>query len=202
MRRSPSRSRTDAGPASALAVALGLGGAAVLAGCSDDDSCGPGMAAADGLTLTVGSETVTYGSFTAGANNDCRLSTAPDGVISVTVEGAQVGGTFPFVLCLPRPDLLGADPFPLAPSRPTPIESDRVMLVDASASLAGGCTIAKDVTQMPSGTARFLGYCDGGTNRAGYAIELDGTVPLIRTCGATMENVSGTIAGTVAVIVE
>ncbi|HUQ08179.1 MAG TPA: hypothetical protein VM261_37050 [Kofleriaceae bacterium] len=197
MRRSPSRSRTDA----ALGLAFGLG--AALAGCSDDDgNCGPGTAPADGITMTVGGETVTYGGFTASPNNDCRLANAPAGVISVTVEATQVGGTFPFVLCLPRPDLLGADAVSLTPSRPTPIETDRVMMVDSSASLSGGCTVAKDVTQMPSGTARFLGYCDGGKSTAGYAIELSGTVPLVRTCGGTMENVTGTITGTVAVTVE
>lgn len=200
MRRSPFRSPTDASRALALVVALG--GAGALAGCGDDDSCGPGAAPADGLTLTVGGETVTYSGFTASPNNDCRLATAPEGVISVTVEATQVGGTFPFVLCLPRPDLLGAEAVPLAPSRPTPIETDRVMVVDTSASISGGCTIAKDVTQMPSGTARFLGYCDGGANSAGYAIELSGTVPLVRTCGAMMENVTGTLAGTVAVAIE
>jgi hypothetical protein len=54
---------------------------------------------------------------------------------------------------------------------------------------------------MPSGTARFLGYCDGGENPAGYALEISGTVPLVRTCGATMDNVTGTLAGTVAVTI-
>ena len=186
-----------------MALVLAAGGGIALAGCSDDDgNCGPGGAPADGITMAVGSETVTYTGFTASPNNDCPLASAPAGVVSVTVEASQVGGTFPFVLCLPRPDLLGADAFPLTPSRPTPIETDRVMMIDSSASLSGGCTVAKDVTQMPTGTARFLGYCDGGKSTAGYAIELSGTVPLIRTCGASMENVTGTIAGTVAVVVE
>jgi hypothetical protein len=79
---------------------------------------------------------------------------------------------------------------------------DRAMVIDSSAALAGGCTVQKDVTMTPSGTARFLGYCDGGNNSAGYAIELTGTVPLVRTCGATMDNVTGTLAGTVAVTVQ
>lgn len=197
MRPSPSPSRTDT-----LALALVVGGAALagLAGCGDDDSCGPGEAPADGITLTVGGETVTYGGFTASENNDCTVNGS--GVISVSVHGTQVGGSSSLTLCLPRPDLLGADPVPLVPSRPTPMAEDRAMVIDSSAALAGGCTAQKDITMMPSGTARFLGYCDGGASTAGYALELTGTVPLVKTCGAVMENVSGTLAGTVAVAVQ
>lgn len=193
MRRSPFPSRTE------LALVL-VAGAAALAGCGDDDSCGPGSAPAAGITLTVGSETVTYGGFTASENNDCTVQSS--GVISVSVHGAQTGGSSSLTLCLPRPDLLGAEAVPLVPSRPTPMPDDRAMVIDSSAALAGGCTVQKDVTMTPTGTARFLGYCDGGNNSAGYAIELTGTVPLVRTCGATMDNVTGTLAGTVAVTVQ
>ncbi|MBZ0233916.1 MAG: hypothetical protein K8M05_16430 [Deltaproteobacteria bacterium] len=182
------------------AFVLGTAAAAALAGCGDDDSCGPGDAPADGITLTIDGETVTYGGFTASENNDCTVNGS--GVISVSVHGTQVGGTSSLTLCLPRPDLLGADPVPLVPSRPTPMPDDRAMVIDSSAALAGGCTAQKDLTMMPSGTARFLGYCDGGTSAAGYALELAGIVPLVKTCGATMENVSGTLAGTVAVDVQ
>ena len=68
--------------------------------------------------------------------------------------------------------------------------------------LMGGCTVQKDTTMQPSGTATFVGYCDGGENAAGYAIELSGTVPLVRTCGATVDNVTGTLGGSVAVTVQ
>ena len=192
MYRSPFRSPTE--------LLIALSAAAALAGCSDDDSCGPGSAPAAGVTLTVGGETVTYGGFTASENNDCTVQGS--GVISVSVHGSQTGGSQALTLCLPRPDLLGAEAVALVPSRPTPLADDRAMVIDSSASLAGGCTVMKDVTMMPSGTARFIGYCDGGTNAAGSALELTGTVPLVRTCGATMDNVTGTLAGTVAVTIQ
>jgi len=194
MRLSPSPSATEL-----VGLALVLAGATALAGCGDDDSCGPGSAPAAGITLTVGGETVTYGGFTASENNDCTINGS--GVISVSVHGSQTGGSQALTLCLPRPDLLGADAVPLVPSRPTPMADDRAMVIDSSAALAAGCTVQKDTTMTPSGTARFVGYCDGGANAAGYALELTGTVPLVRTCGATVDNVSGTLAGTVAVAI-
>jgi hypothetical protein len=193
MRRSPSPSRTE--------LLLVVAGAAAYAGCSsDDDSCGPGGAPAAGITLTVGGEAVTYGAFTAGINNDCTINGS--GVISVSVHGSQTGGSSPLTLCLPRPDLLGAEAVPLVPSRVPPMADDRAMVIDSSAALAGGCTVQKDLAMPPSGTARFLGYCDGGTNAAGYALELTGTVPLVRTCGAMVDNVTGMLSGTVAVALE
>ena len=170
------------------------------AGCPGDDDCGPGGAPAAGVTLTVEGETVAYGGFTASVNNDCTISGA--GVISVSVHGTQTGGSQALTLCLPRPDLLGADPVALVPSRVPPRAEDRAMVIDTSAALAGGCTVQKDVTGEPAGTARFAGYCDGGAHPGGYALELSGTVPLVRTCGATMDEVTGTLAGTVAVAVE
>lgn len=196
MPRSPSRSSTEL-PVGVI-VAL-VGATSCLVACSDDDaSCGPGGAPAAGITLTVGAETVTFGGFTASVNNDCTISGS--GVISVSVHGTSSGGSF--TLCLPRPDLLGDAAVPLVPSRVPPMADDRAQVIDASAPLMGGCTVQKDTTMAPSGTASFLGYCDGGANTAGYALELSGTVPLVKTCGATMENVSGTLAGTVAVTVQ
>ena len=173
--------------------------AALLAGCSDDatdDDCGPAGAPAAGLTLTVAGETVTYGAFSASVNNDCTIAGA--GVISVSVHGTQTGGSAAFTFCLPRPDLLGAGPVALVPSRVPPMETDRAMVIDSSATLAGGCTVEKDFTQEPAGTATFLGYCDGGNHAAGYALEVTGTVPLRRTCGANTDAVVGTLAGRVA----
>lgn len=171
-----------------------------LAGCSDDgpdEDCGPAGAPAAGLTLTVEGETVTYGAFSASENNDCTIQGA--GVISVSVHGTQTGGNAAFTLCLPRPDLLGAGPVELVPSRVPPMDTDRAMVIDSSATLAGGCTVEKDFTQSPSGTATFLGYCDGGNHAAGYALEVTGTVPLRRTCGANTDDVVGTLGGRVAV---
>lgn len=195
------RSRTDPRRARVLVLGVGLLGA-VAAGCGDDgdDACGPGGAPAAGVTLTVAGETVTYGGFTASVNNDCTVAGA--NVISVSVHGTQAGGTQAFTLCLPRPDLLGAEPVPLVPSRVPPLADDRAMVIDASAALGGGCTVAKDIALAPAGTATFRGYCGGGADPAGYALEVSGTVPLVRTCGATVDNVVGTLGGTVAVAIE
>ena len=96
----------------ALAVA-----ALAAAACSDDATCGPGAIGATGLTLTIGAETVTYGGFTASANNDCTI--AGSGVISVSVHGAQVGGSAALTLCLPRPAPLGQVPFLMDHHDPT-----------------------------------------------------------------------------------
>ena len=184
---------------SSTSVVLGL---LLLAGCpgDDDGTCGPGGAPASGLTMTVDGETVTYGAFTASVNNDCTIQGA--GVISVSVHGSQDGGGSAFTLCLPRPDLLGAEPVALVPSRVPPMDGDRAMVIDASGALAGGCTVQKDAAGVPSGTATFLGYCSGGEDPAGYAIEVSGTIPLVKTCGADVTNVSGTLGGRVAVALE
>lgn len=192
---SPSRSSIERVAAASLAIA-----ALAAAGCSDDATCGPGAVGASGLTLTVGGETVTYGGFTASVNNDCTI--AGSGVISVSVHGTQVAGASALTLCLPRPDLLGAEAAPLAPSRVPPLAEDRVQVIDASATLAGGCTAAIDPTLAPSGTARFDGYCADGADPAGYALTLTGTVPVRVTCGGGGPTaMTATLGGAAAVAV-
>ncbi|MEZ4403455.1 MAG: hypothetical protein R3B06_25745 [Kofleriaceae bacterium] len=176
----------------AVAVVAGLGG------CADDaPSCGPGTAAADGITLTIDGEAVAFTGFTASVNNDCTVAGA--GVISVSVHATQVGSAAPLTLCLPRPDLLGTTAVPLAPSRVPPLAEDRVQVIDASAALAGGCTAALTPAGLPVGTASFTGYCGGGTDPAGYALTVSGTVPVMVTCPAGTTTATGTLAGTAAV---
>jgi hypothetical protein len=194
MSRWSSPSSTDP-LAAALVAALAL----VCAGCSDDaPRCGPEGAPADGITLSIGGETVTYGSFTASINNDCTI--AGSGVISVSIHGSQVGGTGSLTLCLPRPDLIGAAAVPLSPPTLPPDPADRVQLVDASASLAADCTVARDPGGAPAAQATFTGYCAG--DPAGYALALAGTLALRRTCPAGTDTVGGTIAGAAAVVVQ
>lgn len=171
-----------------------------LAGCSDDDSCGPGAAAADGIAVTIGAETIRYGAFTSSVNNDCTL--AASGVISTTIQGVQVGSSSAMALCLPRPDLLGATPAPLTGNHVPPLESDRVQVFDVSATLAGGCTARLVVGATPAGTAAFTGYCDGGADPAGYALVLDGTAPVTVTCPSGTSEMTATLAGTAAVVAE
>jgi hypothetical protein len=196
---SSSPSSTDRRRGAALAIALA---GALLGACGDDagDTCGPGAAPADGITLTVGAEQVTYGGFSASVNNDCTISGS--GVISVTVHGRQVGGTGVLTVCLPRPDLLGAGPVALSPGRTPPEAGDRVQLIDATATMAGGCAVSRDPAVPPAATATFTGYCDGGADPAGYALGFDGTISLQSTCAGGPTAVSATLAGTAAVVVQ
>ncbi len=181
-----------------LATLLGLALAATAAGCSDDAACGPGDAPTAGVTLTVAGETITYGGFVASMNNDCTI--AGSGVISVTIHGSQSDATQALTLCLPRPDLLTATPVDLVRDPTPPLADDRAQVVDVSANLAGGCTVAKDPAGTPTGTATFVGYCADGYDPAGYAIAFAGEVPLVRTCGAIEAQVTGTLGGRVSVI--
>lgn len=172
---------------------------AALAACSDDGgpACGPGDAPAAGLTLTIAGEAVTYGGFTAGVNNDCTDFSS--GVISVTIHATQVGGTGTLTLCVPRPDLITGEPVTVTASQNPPGPTERLQLVDASATLASGCTVARDPQVAPAATGTFTGYCDGGADPAGYALALAGTAGLRRTCPAGMDAVTGTFAGAAAV---
>ena len=201
------RRRREVGPlgtviATSLATAAVSLALAALGACGDDGGpvCGPGDAPADGLTLTIDGEAITFGGFTASVNNDCTI--AASGVISVSIHGQQVGGAGAITLCLPRPDLIdeGAD-IAIVGARLPPDAADRVQLVDASATLASGCTVLRDPAVAPAATARFLGYCGDGSGASGYALGWRGTVPLRRSCPAGMDAISGTAGGRVAVTV-
>lgn len=174
--------------------------ALALAGCSDDATCGPGAATADGATLTVDGQTFRYGGWIGGQNNDCNI--IGTGVISVTVAGTQTGDTSPLTLCLPRPDLLDATPVALTHDRIPPAADDRAQLIDAVAVLAGGCVARLDSTLPLAATASFTGLCDDGGDPAGFAVTLAGTIPVNVTCGGGAPTAStATLGGTVAVTV-
>jgi len=187
MSRSRFRSLT-----SALLVPLGLVG-----GCSDDGgpSCGPGAAAPDDLTASNATLTLTYENLTSLVGNDCPAADAPDGVISVSIEGHQVGDASRFfTICIPRPDLLSAGGRTLGTSQ----SSADVRIFDLSGA-ADGCTYTLDSTVPPTGTVSGTGVCDNADSAAGFALEIDGAVSLRRTCGATTETVRVDLTGTVAV---
>lgn len=191
----PSRSRSSIEASAVLGLL-----AAMAAACSDDAACGPGAAPGNGVTVTIGAETVRYQGFTSSVNNDCTL--AGSGVISTTIQGSQEGGAAALSLCLPRPDLLDAAPAPLSANQVPPAASDRVQLFDVSVVLAGGCTARLVLGAVPTGTARFGGYCAGGTDPAGYALTLAGTTPVTVTCPAGTTTAIATLAGTTAVVAE
>lgn len=165
------------------------------AACDDAPvTCGPGGAGSAGIVVTPTNGTITYGAFTSGANNDCP---ANDGstVTSLTIFAAQTDGTGTFTLCVPRPDQLGQGARALGLDQ---VGGD-LRLVDVKGS-TGGCTFTIDPTTPPTGTGHGDGVCAAGTDAAGFALTLDGTVTLRRTCGATVDSVTAPIAGTVAVV--
>lgn len=162
--------------------------ALVLPGCPADDACGPAAAAGDGLVVTDGAVELRFHDLAAGANNDCPDPAAPAGVVSLTIAGTQVGGSGAITLCVPRPDLfaevrgLGTD----------------VRVVDLEAD-AQECSYHRNTQTAPTGSAHAEGLCADGTDPAGFALVVDGTVALDRTCLASTETVTVTIAGTVSV---
>jgi hypothetical protein len=135
---------------------------------------------------------LTYGNLSSLSGNDCPAPDAPSGVVSLSIEGTQVGGTGRLTICIPRPDLLEAG------RALSTIGMGDARIVDFS-GMASGCTFAHDSSMPPSGTATGKGVCKNGTDAAGFALTLNGTVNLNRTCGATVDKVAVTLGGTVAV---
>ena len=167
----------------------------LLGGCpSDGDSCGPDDAPTVGLTASNGSDVMlTYGNLSSLSGNDCPDPMAPAGVISLSIEGRQEGGTGLLTFCIPRPDLL-KDGRTLGNTA----SSGQLRVVDFSAA-ANGCTF-EDISAMPpTGKGTGFGVCKNGTDAAGFALELAGTIVVTRTCGANVDTVSLTLAGKVAV---
>lgn len=188
-RRSPSPSR------SATSGLLLLVAAAALAasGCGDDDACGPGDQPAPGLTVEAAA--VTFGDFAASANNDCP-PTAGEHPTSITIQGEQVdpavSGQF-LVLCLPRPDLIDDQPVPLS-------DGERIQLIDLFGQDAEGCDIRFDSAADPgNAAATFSGFCENGTDPAGFAIELSGVLPITRSCDGADSALTSQLGGRAAV---
>lgn len=174
---SSSRSRTDRLAAGVLALAAALAGACGGDDDDGDDACGPGAVTDEvGVSPTAG-DPATFGQFHSSANNDC---TAPGGgPTSLTIQGAQVDPADParfLVLCLPSPDQIGDQPVSIA-------DDSLVQLIDLVAVPADGCRVELDRDRAPSGTISFAGYCEDGSDPAGYALSFDAQVPVLRTCG-------------------
>jgi len=155
-----------------------------LPGCSDD--CGPHGAAVDGLSVMGNGVQIGYQDLAGSPNHDCPDAQAP--LLSLTITGTQIGGVDKFTVCVPRPDKLeGGLAF-----------GTSAQLVDVSASDAS-CSYVLDMTQPPSGTIKGAHVCDNGTNKAGFAMTVDGSLALTRTCGPTIDSVAVALTGTVAV---
>jgi len=162
--------------------------AAALAGCSDP-ACGPGSAAVV-FTVSNGSDVMLqYGDVLSSANNDCRDPAAPSGVISLTVNATQMGGTDLVTFCIPRPDKLATTPGQLGTD---------VQVIDFNGT-ANSCTLTLDTLAPPSGTVSADGMCNNGQDKAGYALGFNAHLVLNRSCNGTNDMVPVTLSGTVAV---
>jgi hypothetical protein len=168
-------------------------GAAAVAGCSDD-SCGPGGAPDTGLVAAGDAVALTYGNLVSGLNNDCPASDAPAGVVSLTIIGMQVGGSGFITLCVARPDLLATQ----AQALGLDVPGAEVRIVDL-VGIADSCSFAIDSSQPATGSATASGLCGNGSDAAGFALALDGSLSLTRTCGATLDSVRVTLDGRIAV---
>ena len=125
-----------------------------------------------------------------GANNDCRDPMAPDGVISLTIDGTQTDAAQIITLCIPRPDLLMVgDPMPIGTG---------IRIIDLLGE-KDGCTYAFESTRPVTGTVAAIGMCDNGTNDAGYALNFDGNISLRRMCPTMSDTIAVGISGKVAV---
>lgn len=167
-------------------IALGLT-ALVATGCDDDKTCGPGDAPFYGLVASGAGVEITYGSLRSGRNHDCTPTDAPEGVISLTLEGTQMNAARVIAFCVPRPDLLDEG-----------VVMGDGFRIPTLYGEAGGCTFELQGA-VPTGTARATGICEDGVDPAGYALTLDGSVELERTCGSVTDVVSFDLTGTVSV---
>jgi hypothetical protein len=175
-------------------VAFGLGSAAGCGG-GGADSCGPGGAPDSGLVASGGGLTLTYGQLRGSPNRDCPSPGAPSSVISLTIAGMQTdaGSSGLITLCIGRPDLLAGQPLALGAESSTDVH-----VVDLNGT-AGGCTLTVDRGSTPGGTVSATGLCGNGSDAAGFALVIDATVALTRTCGSTVDTVPVTLRGRVAV---
>ena len=193
----PSRARRT------LAAALAT--VATLAGCSDDPvRCGPGEIETAGITAvaTTPELNVVWGELEASANNDCPPpGGAGSGAISLTLDGRQLdpAGDSRLTLCLPRPDQIGAGPAALA-------DESLVQIINTNADLGDGCRLQLDRNAAASGTITFAGFCADGTDSAGFAISVAGTIPIVVLCdrdgGSGEESGTAMIGGTAIVATQ
>ena len=171
--------------------------ALVIGGGCGDDQCGPMGAAKDGLVASSTDVTLTFGNMTSRAGSDCPDPDAPAGVIAVTIEGQQTDGQGFITLCIPRPDLLDMGNRTIGLT----LSTADIRIIDLS-GMANSCTYNIDKTRPPTGKGAGLGVCSNGTDKAGFAIDLDGAISLRRTCGTTVDTIGVKLTGKVAVAAE
>lgn len=159
-----------------------------LTACGNDSiECGPGDAPANGATVTVNGDTVSFDRWTSSPNNDCSEAGHPT---SLTLDGIQVGGAFHMTFCMPRPDELGGV---------TNLSDSFLIQVISVSAQVNGCNVIMDSQATATGTIDITGYCSDGLNSDGYAVELDGSIPGTQTCGGVDTPVTMELGGRVSV---
>lgn len=169
----------------------------VLGGCPSDPECGTGGAPEAGLLVEGTDVALEFGSLEYGQNNDCPIDGTPEGVISLTIAGRQVGGPGLITFCIPRPDTIGGGEALIADD-PT-LETPEVRVVDILGE-AAGCSFSFDDAVEPTGTARTEGLCEAGASLEGFAFVIEGQAQLTRTCGADVDTVTVTLSGRTAAL--
>ena len=173
-------------------LSTSLAAVAGAAGCGDD-SCGSGGAPEVGVIASGGGVTMTYGNLRGSPNRDCPDAAAPASVISLSIMGLQTDGSGLITLCIGRPDLLASQALTFGAE-----PGAQVHVVDLNGT-ANNCSLTVDRSQPPTGTATSRGMCGNGSNAAGFALTLDASLHFTRTCGSTVDTVTATLTGTVAV---
>jgi len=163
------------------------------AGCGDD-SCGPGDAPQSGLYLSSADVTINFANLTGGLNNDCPDPAAPDGIVSMTLQGTQVEGTGRVTLCVSRPDKLADGAIPLG--------GTSVQIVDLKGDDSAGCMYDYESARPVTGTVSSKGLCDAGASDAGFALTIDASVSLNRVCPTATDIIAVAFQGTVAVAAD
>ena len=153
--------------------------------CGDDDGgpCGNLLdAGTSGVTITVATQTFTFGDFRASMANDC-------GPESVSVEGEQVdpapASTFRISFCLPNRGDVGQGAIPLG---------ETMNFFAAAQSPGDGCVFTYDQAQEPAATVTMPGFCAAGD--APFSLSMSGTAPGTSSCGGA---VTMTFAGAASV---
>jgi hypothetical protein len=167
-------------------------------------------ASSTGLAVSSADVTIVYENLTSLAGNDCpdpdqngngvpdvdEPGAVPDPVISISIEGQQVGNPSGLLtLCIPRMDLMVAGS---GHTIGTSQSMADVRIFDMSGEHEG-CTFAFDSTRPPTGNVGGIGVCDDGDSEAGFALDIDGNVSLRRTCGSTIDSVAVEFKGKIAV---
>jgi hypothetical protein len=177
---------------SAISLALVASG---VAACGDgDDRCGPGPIAEQGLVASSADVVLTFDDLTALAGNDCPDPMAPEGVISLSLEGTQIDGTGLITLCIPRPDLLMMGQRTIG----TFTSMADVRIIDLMGTY-NNCMFNLDTTRPPLGEASARGVCDNGTHVEGFRLDIDGSLSLRRNCNNALSTVAVTLVGKLAV---